>query len=112
MKNLLGKFSKQALTLALTLVMLVFVSITVFAFTHSADQWNYGNEANIWNWNQSRQYSNFYCPVQNHRATAVIAGTNGYLNTYTTHATAAKWANAITGWQDNEQQWQSYYSHE
>ena len=81
--------------------------ILAFA-SHPGDEWNYGTRVNMFL--QKQAYSYFYCPVQNHSATAQIT-IGDY--TYSTRATApaGAWACADSTWGGLFDKTAVYYSH-
>ncbi|WP_216456766.1 lactococcin 972 family bacteriocin [Clostridium simiarum] len=106
---------KKTKKVALVTGLLIATTMTVVAaFTHSSDQFNFGPEPNPlpWAWDQSRQYSHFYCGEQKHHATAIMKDSDGQEFRDRTDAPAGKWAKARTSYVKNPSEWNSYYGHD
>ncbi len=99
---------KKSKFLLMLLIIAFCISVPSFAFLHSDDEFDYGA---VPGWYVQYQYSNFYCSVQNHHATAVIVDVNGLRHEVRDDEGPGIWAKAKTDWYEADQ-WNSYYGHD
>ena len=99
---------KRIFSFVLLLILTLSISIPAFAYLHTDDQFNYGVYPSLFT---QSQYSDFYCSVQDHHATAIIVDTGGTTHTDRDDQDAGTWAEAQTGYYAASQ-WNSYYGHD
>lgn len=105
------KLGKKILTFAAATVMATTTAFVASAgWGHDTDKWDYGND---WWITGNYQYSNFYCEVQKHTATAIIKknGRGGFTDSVKKEAKKNKWAKAQTKRHSDYDEWNSYYDH-
>ena len=95
----------------------VVVGVSASTF-HTNDKWDAGCEIGLGftNFNYVKQYSNFYCPIDQHYSSVLMRrkGAKDY-DRFAAGAKLGKWANSNSGWYDKDSNLdtrRSYYDHE
>lgn len=103
------KLKKAGIAILAGVVMTMSLTLSIMAFTHEADAWDYGVQARGIPFisREYRTYSNFYCPEQKHHATAVMDN-----ETVRVVAEKGKTASAYTNYYSSYSTTHAYYGHD
>ncbi len=105
------KIKKTGVAILLVIMMAMSTTLAAFAFTHEADAWDYGVQTKgidfIWLDRVSRTYSTFFCPSQNHHATAVMDSESVRVDKGPGYS-----ASAYTNYYDSFSSTHAYYGHD
>lgn len=107
----MNKIAKKILTFAAATMMATTTAFAASAgYGHSTDKFDYGMTRFLL---ASGQYSNFYCEVQKHTATAIVKrnGSGGFTDKDKKEAKKGKWAKAETQKYLYYDEYNSYYDH-